>query len=49
MNLHENYSNAQKIVELVKQKQDLENQKNEMELQWIAKSEDYEKEFGEEL
>ena len=49
MNLHENYSNAQKIVELVKSKQDLEDQKNEMELLWIAKSEDYEKEFGEDL
>ena len=48
MNLHENYSNAQKIVELVKQKQDLEDRKNEIELQWIAKSEEYEKEFGEE-
>ena len=48
MNLHENYSNAQKIVELVNRKQELENQKNEIELQWISKSEEYEREFGEE-
>ena len=48
MNLHENYSNAQKINELVKSKQELEDQKNELELQWISKSEEYEREFGEE-
>ena len=46
MNLHENYSNAQKITELAKNKQDLENQKNDIELQWISKSEEYETEFG---
>ena len=46
MNLHENYSNAQKITELAKNKQELENQKNEIELQWISKSEEYETEFG---
>ena len=46
MNLHENYSNAQKITELAKSKQDLENQKNDIELQWISKSEEYETEFG---
>ena len=48
MNLHENYSNAQKITELAKNKQELENQKNEIELQWISKSEEYEAEFGNE-
>ena len=47
MNLHENYSNAQKITELVKSKQELEDRKNELELQWISKSEEYEREFGE--
>ena len=46
MNLHENYSNAQKITELAKNKQELENQKNEVELQWISKSEEYETEFS---
>ena len=48
MNLHENYSNAQKITELAKNKQELENQKNDIELQWISKSEEYEAEFGNE-
>ena len=48
MNLHENYSNARKITELVKNKQELEDRKNEIELQWISKSEEYETEFGEE-
>ena len=47
MNLHENYSNAQKITELVKEKQNLENRKNDLELLWISKSEEYETEFGE--
>ena len=47
MNLHENYSNAQKITELAKNKQELEDLKNEVELQWISKSEEYETEFGE--
>ena len=46
MNLHENYSNAQKITELAKSKQELEDQKNDIELQWISKSEEYETEFG---
>ena len=46
MNLHENYSNAQKITELANNKQDLENRKNDIELQWISKSEEYETEFG---
>ena len=47
MNLHENYSNAQKITELAKNKQELEDLKNDVELQWISKSEEYETEFGE--
>ena len=46
MNLHENYSNAQKIGELVRQKQELEDQKNGLELEWIEKSDEFEKEFG---
>ncbi len=47
MNLAENYSNAQKIGELAKRRQELEDQKNELELQWIEKSDEFEKEFGE--
>ena len=46
MNLHENYSNVQKIGELASRKQKLEDQKNDLELQWIEKSDEYEKEFG---
>lgn len=48
MNLAENYSDAQKINDLVKRKAALEDEKNEVELQWIGKSEEYEKEFGQE-
>ncbi len=48
MNLAENYSDAQKIGALVKRKKDLEDQKNELELLWIDKSEEYEREFGSE-
>ncbi|MCF0262385.1 MAG: ABC-F family ATP-binding cassette domain-containing protein, partial [Sphaerochaetaceae bacterium] len=48
MNLHENYSDAVKINELVKSKQSLEDQKNELELLWIDKSSEYESEFGSE-
>ena len=47
MNLAENYSDATKIGELAKRKQALEDEKNEIELIWIEKSEQYEKEFGE--
>lgn len=46
MNLHENYSDASKIGELVKKLEDLEAQKEETELEWISKSEEYENEFG---
>ena len=46
MNLHENYSNVQKIGELASRKQKLEDQKNDLELQWIEKSDEFEKEFG---
>ncbi|MBR4478027.1 MAG: hypothetical protein IKO96_05290, partial [Spirochaetales bacterium] len=48
MNLHENYSNVQKIADLAKRKDDLENQKNDLELQWIEKSDEYEREFSSE-
>ncbi|MBQ3729856.1 MAG: ATP-binding cassette domain-containing protein [Spirochaetales bacterium] len=48
MNLHENYSNVQKIADLAKRKEDLENQKNDLELQWIEKSDEYEREFSSE-
>ena len=48
MNLHENYSNAQKIGELARQKQELEDRKNDLELQWIEKSDEYEREFSSE-
>ncbi|MBP5163673.1 MAG: ABC-F family ATP-binding cassette domain-containing protein, partial [Spirochaetales bacterium] len=48
MNLHENYSNVQKIAELAKRKEDLENRKNDLELQWIEKSDEYEREFSSE-
>ena len=46
MNLHENYSDAAKIGELAKRLEDLEAQKEETELEWISKSEEYENEFG---
>ena len=46
MNLAENYSDAQKIGDLVKRKKALEDEKNELELLWIEKSEEYEREFG---
>ena len=46
MNLHENYSDVNKINELAARKQTLENQKNDLELQWIEKSDEYESEFG---
>ncbi len=46
MNLHENYSDASKIGELAKKLGDLESQKEETELEWISKSEEYESEFG---
>ncbi|MBR2282232.1 MAG: ABC-F family ATP-binding cassette domain-containing protein [Spirochaetales bacterium] len=46
MNLHENYSDVNRISELASKKQNLEDQKNELELQWIEKSEEYESEFG---
>ncbi|MCQ2412834.1 MAG: ABC-F family ATP-binding cassette domain-containing protein [Sphaerochaetaceae bacterium] len=48
MNLAENYSDAKKIGDLVSRKQDLEDKKNELELQWIEKSDAYEQEFGSE-
>ncbi|MBQ2050103.1 MAG: ABC-F family ATP-binding cassette domain-containing protein [Spirochaetales bacterium] len=48
MNLHENYSNVQKIGDLSRQKQELEDQKNDLELQWIEKSDEYEREFSSE-
>ena len=48
MNLHENYSNVQKIADLAKRKEDLENRKNDLELQWIEKSDEYEREFSSE-
>ncbi|MBO4393720.1 MAG: ABC-F family ATP-binding cassette domain-containing protein [Spirochaetales bacterium] len=48
MNLAENYSNVQKIGELVKQRNSLEDEKNALELQWIEKSDEYEREFGSE-
>ena len=46
MNLHENYSNAEKIGQLVKQLESLQAQKEETELEWISKSEEFEAEFG---
>ena len=46
MDLHENYSDAARIGELSKRLEDLESQKNELELEWISKSEEYEAEFG---
>ncbi|HAN43378.1 MAG TPA: hypothetical protein DCP98_08150, partial [Sphaerochaeta sp.] len=46
MNLHENYSDVNKINELAARKQTLEDQKNDLELQWIEKSDEYESEFG---
>ena len=46
MNLHENYSNAEKIGQLVKQLEALQAEKEETELQWISKSEEFEAEFG---
>ncbi len=46
MNLHENYSNAEKINQLVKQLESLQAEKEETELEWISKSEEYEAEFG---
>lgn len=45
MNLHENYSNVEKINQLVKQLEALQAEKEETELQWISKSEEYEAEF----
>ncbi|MBO6048828.1 MAG: ABC-F family ATP-binding cassette domain-containing protein, partial [Spirochaetales bacterium] len=48
MNLAENYSDSKKIGDLVKQRQSLEDQKNDLELQWKDKSDEYEKEFGSE-
>ena len=48
MNLAENYSDSKKIGDLVKQRQSLEDQKNDLELQWMDKSDEYEKEFGSE-
>ncbi|MGP1508071.1 MAG: ABC-F family ATP-binding cassette domain-containing protein [Sphaerochaeta sp.] len=48
MNLHENYSDIEKIGELVRKKQELEDEKNDIELQWIEKSDAYESEFGSE-
>ena len=48
MNLAENYSNAEKIGKLVKEKAVLEDEKNALELEWIDKSDEYEKEFGSE-
>lgn len=46
MNLHENYSNVEKINQLVKQLESLQAGKEETELEWISKSEEYEAEFG---
>ncbi len=46
MNLHENYSNVEKINQLVKQLEALQSEKEETELEWISKSEEYEAEFG---
>ena len=46
MNLHENYSNAEKINQLVKQLETLQAQKEATELEWISKSEEFEAEFG---
>jgi len=46
MNLHENYSDAQKISDLAIQLEELEKEKNILELEWISKSEEYEAEFG---
>lgn len=46
MNLHENYSNTEKITKLVDQKSQLEEQKEQAELQWMEKSEEYQNEFG---
>ncbi len=46
MNLHENYSNVEKINQLVKQLESLQAEKEETELEWISKSEEYEAEFG---
>ena len=48
MNLAENYSNVQKIGELVKRRQSLEDEKNNLELKWIEKSDEFEREFGSE-
>ncbi len=48
MNLHENYSDSQRISQLVTQLKDLESQKEAVELEWISKSEEYENEFGSE-
>ncbi len=46
MNLHENYSDSQKIGQLVNELKELEAQKETVELEWISKSEEYENEFG---
>ena len=46
MDLHENYSNVEKINQLVKQLEDLKAEKEATELEWISKSEEYEAEFG---
>ena len=48
MDLHENYSNAEKINQLVKQLESLQAEKEVTELEWISKSEEYEAEFGSE-
>ncbi len=48
MNLHENYSDSQKISQLVNNLKELESQKEAVELEWISKSEEYENEFGSE-
>ena len=46
MDLHENYSNVDKINQLVKQLETLQSEKETTELEWISKSEEYEAEFG---